>query len=64
MRRRLSEVELSELDDELRHEIEGTTSPANLTIRPIFVGPVFPIDGYESWQQRWFMGTGLRPRGW
>ncbi len=27
-------------------------------------GRVFPVGGYESWEHRWLMGTGVRPKGW
>lgn len=63
----LSEFELGVLDEELYAQIHKQRDK-----KDTFTGlmkpyappqwPVFPIDGYVSWQERWRMGTGVNPR--
>lgn len=61
-----SAYELQQDLDDLIAEVAGVTRPENLHIRPT-VTPrvtVFPVDGYESWQERWVKGTGVTPKDW
>ena len=61
----LSEVQLSQLDQELYDQINGKPDP-HLHIRESHITGlnVFPVDGYLCWQHRWLMGTGVRPTDW
>jgi len=67
MKNVLSEFELGTLDQELYDQVmEMPKDRLSEMVRPTSSPrwQVFPIDGYESWQERWFRGTGVRPKGW
>ena len=62
----LSDIELGALDRELYSEVTGKRGPECLHLREEAKDGhgCFPVEGYLSWQHRWFMGTGVRPTDW
>lgn len=66
MKRVLSDWQLTNEMYELMDSVDGIVrSPLDSMVRDHQKADlVFPIDGYDSWQQRWLMGTGVRPPDW